>query len=94
VPYAPKAALAVGAYCSWLFLSGEGIQAPLTPRGAFFSASCFSFPCMRISFPMRLRDTCFPSAHTALGPSSLLRLGKEQYAPKAAPFVPCMRLFA
>ena len=26
-----------GAYCSWFFLSGEGIQASLTPRGAFFS---------------------------------------------------------
>ena len=25
-------------------------------------------------------------AHTALGPSSLLRIGKEQYAPKKAPF--------
>ena len=23
-----------------------------------------AFPCMRISFPMRLRDTCFSSAHT------------------------------
>ena len=43
-------------------------KAPLTPRGAFFSASCpkrrmypfsasyYPFPCMRSFYPMRLRE--------------------------------------
>jgi len=35
---------------------------------------------------MRLRDKKGAYCVSLLGPSSLLRIGKEQYAPKKAPF--------
>ena len=49
---------------------------------------------MRLFFPLGAQEkrSAYKGQLYEPSSSSLLRLGKEQYAPKGAPFVPCMRL--